>query len=145
LNDVNELTPWTALAGGALIGLASASVFWAQGRLAGISGICGQLFAPVRGDFAWRLLFVIGLCAVGVGGAWLAPQAFSTAGTPPLPMVAVAGVLVGFGTRLANGCTSGHGVCGLARVSPRSIAATLTFMATGALAVFVLRHVLGGV
>ena len=141
---MDELTPWTALAGGALIGLASASVFWLQGRLAGISGICGQLFAPVRGDFAWRLAFVLGLAAVGACGAWLAPQAFSTQGTPELPVVAVSGLLVGFGTRLANGCTSGHGVCGLARVSPRSIAATLAFMSTGMLTVFVLRHVLGG-
>jgi uncharacterized membrane protein YedE/YeeE len=142
--DVNEFTPWTALLGGALIGLASASVFWLQGRLAGISGICGQLFAPVRGDFAWRLLFVLGLAAVGACGVWLAPQAFSTQGTPPLPIVAASGVLVGFGTRLANGCTSGHGVCGVSRVSPRSIAATFTFMGTGALAVFVLRHLIGG-
>jgi uncharacterized membrane protein YedE/YeeE len=143
-STLHEFTPWTALAGGALIGLASASVFWLQGRLAGVSGICGKLFAPTRGDFAWRLLFVIGLAAVGAVGVRLAPQAFSTLRAPPLARVAVAGLLVGFGTQLANGCTSGHGVCGLSRVSPRSIAATLTFMSTGALTVLVLRHVLGG-
>jgi uncharacterized protein len=138
-----DFTPWAALAGGALIGLATASVFWWQGRLAGISGICGALLAPVRGDAAWRVAFVLGLLAVGAVGGRVAPAAFSVAGAPSLALVALSGLLVGFGTRLGNGCTSGHGVCGLARLSPRSIAATLTFMVVAGLTSFLLRHVLG--
>jgi uncharacterized membrane protein YedE/YeeE len=140
---LEQFTPWSALAGGALIGLATASVFWLQGRLAGISGICGVLLTPVRGDFGWRLSFVLGLLAVGLFGVRLAPQSFSVDAAPSLALVAASGLLVGFGTRLANGCTSGHGVCGLARLSPRSIAATLTFMLVAAATSFVLRHVLG--
>ena len=85
---------------------------------------------------------MVGLAAIGAGGAWLAPHAFSTQGTPALPVVAVSGLLVGFGTRLGNGCTSGHGICGIARLSPRSIAATATFMATAMVVVAVMRHAL---
>jgi uncharacterized membrane protein YedE/YeeE len=152
---VQHFTPWTALAGGALIGLATASVFWLQGRLAGISGICGALIDPVDGiapalrggargrdDFSWRLGFVLGLLGVGAIGVHVAPAAFSVAGEPALGLVALSGLLVGFGTRLGNGCTSGHGVCGISRLSPRSIAATLTFMLVAGLTSFVLRHVL---
>jgi uncharacterized protein len=140
---VEQFTPWTALAGGGLIGLATASVFWLQGRLAGISGICGALLAPVRGDFGWRLGFVLGLLAVGAVGVRAVPQAFSVEAAPSLALVAVSGLLVGFGTRLGNGCTSGHGVCGVSRLSGRSIAATSLFMLVAALTSFVLRHMLG--
>jgi uncharacterized membrane protein YedE/YeeE len=144
-DGVESFTPWTALTGGALIGLATASVFWLQGRLAGISGICGALLAPARGDASWRVAFLIGLLAVGAFGTGIAPEAFSTAAAPSLAWVAGAGLLVGFGTRLGNGCTSGHGVCGIARLSPRSIAATLVFMAVAGVISFLLRHVLGAV
>ena len=140
---MQHFTPWTALAGGALIGLATASVLWWQGRLAGISGICGALLAPVRGDVAWRLAFMLGLLAVGAFGVRVVPHAFDVAAAPSLGLVALSGVLVGFGTRLGNGCTSGHGVCGIARLSPRSIAATVTFMLVAGATSFVLRHVLG--
>lgn len=128
-----------ALAGGALIGLASTLLLLANGRIAGISGILGGALSPQRGDFAWRVSFLLGL----LGSAAMqpfSPERFSTAGMPSLGWVAVAGLLVGFGTRLGSGCTSGHGVCGLSRGSPRSFAATLTFMGAAALTVFVTRH-----
>jgi uncharacterized membrane protein YedE/YeeE len=128
-----------ALGGGALIGLSSALLLLANGRIAGISGIVGGALAPRRGDFGWRLAFVVGL----IGGAAMQlvmPERMSTAGMPSLGWVALAGLLVGFGTRLGSGCTSGHGVCGMSRGSPRSISATMTFMATAALTVFVARH-----
>jgi uncharacterized membrane protein YedE/YeeE len=133
-----------SLLGGMLIGLASAGVVIAQGRVAGVSGICGNLLQPVRGDIGWRVGFVSGLAAVGLVGSRLFPQAFSLATVPSMPWVVVAGLLVGFGTRLGNGCTSGHGVCGISRLSRRSIVATLTFMATAALTVLLMRHVLVG-
>jgi uncharacterized protein len=140
---VEHFTPYSALLGGSLVGLAACLLLAAVGRLAGISGIVAGLFAPAQDDRSWRTAFVLGL----VGGCLLA----RTAGTdaPPtvpgsIPQLVLAGLLVGFGTRLGNGCTSGHGVCGLARLSPRSLAATATFMATGALTVFVMRHGIGG-
>lgn len=140
---MEQFTPWSALAGGALIGLASASVFWLQGRLAGISGICGGIVRWQKGDVGWRAAFVLGLALVGLIGARVVPQAFSTAGEPGLGLVALSGGLVGFGTQLGNGCTSGHGVCGISRLSPRSIAATMIFMLVAGVTSFVLRHVLG--
>lgn len=140
---MEHFTPVSSLLGGLLIGLASASVLLLQGRLAGISGICGALFRPVRGDIAWRLSFLLGMAAVGAAGVVRWPAWFSAVGTPSLPWLGVAGLLVGFGTRLGNGCTSGHGVCGISRLSPRSMVATATFMALGAISVFVTRHLLG--
>jgi uncharacterized membrane protein YedE/YeeE len=129
-----------ALGGGALIGVA-ASILWAfNGRIAGISGIVGGLLAPLRGDWGWRAWFVSGLLLGGLGAAVVSPERFDLSGVPALPFVALAGVLVGVGTRLGNGCTSGHGVCGTSRLSKRSIAATLTFMVTGAITVFVARN-----
>jgi uncharacterized membrane protein YedE/YeeE len=114
-----------------------------NGRVAGISGILGGALQLVRGDLAWRLLYVLGLIGGGVVTAIAFPgiAARSSVGLP-LPVVLGGGLLVGFGARLSNGCTSGHGVCGLARLSPRSIVATITFMATAAITVFVVRHVL---
>jgi uncharacterized membrane protein YedE/YeeE len=122
------------LIGGALIGLAASLLLWSTGRIAGISGIVAELLLGARGDRAWRAAFLAGLVAAGVAFALFWPGAV---GPSPrtLPVVAVAGVLVGVGTRLGNGCTSGHGVCGISRLSPRSIVATLTFMATGILTV----------
>lgn len=136
-------TPWSALAGGALIGASASLLLLRTGRIAGISGIVGGLLAPLRGETAWRAWFVGGLLAGGVALRVLRPASFGP-GVVPLPLVIVAGLLVGFGTRLGNGCTSGHGVCGLSRRSGRSLAATLTFMATGVATACLVQHVLGG-
>ncbi|QDE84006.1 YeeE/YedE family protein [Myxococcus xanthus] len=133
------------LLGGALIGLSASLLLLANGRVAGISGVVGSLLAPVRGDVAWRVLFFAGLLAGGLLLSWLRPGSFPAPSAPSaggLWLLAGAGLLVGFGSRLGNGCTSGHGVCGISRGSVRSIAATLTFMATGVLTVFLVRHVL---
>lgn len=134
-------TPWSALLGGMLIGLAAAMFALLNGRIAGISGVLGGLLKPVRGDIAWRTAFVLGLV-----GAPLVYRLFAM--LPAVQIEAgygaliVAGLLVGVGTRYGSGCTSGHGVCGLSRLSPRSLAATVTFMAAGFATVFVLRHLL---
>jgi len=139
--DWLHFTPWRSLAGGALIGLAAAILVVTNGRIAGISGILGGLLRPARNDWGWRLAFVIGLLAAPTVYALVAPLPVPRieAGTAVL---VIAGLLVGFGTRLGSGCTSGHGVCGLARMSPRSLAATLGFMAAGFATVFLVRHVL---
>ena len=137
-----EFTPWSALAGGVLIGMAAAMFVLLNGRIAGISGVIGGLFKPVTGDVAWRAAFVIGL----VG----APLIYRLFAALPLPRIdasfaalVLAGVLVGVGTRYGSGCTSGHGVCGLARLSPRSFVATGAFMGAGFATVFVTRHMFG--
>ena len=132
-----------ALAGGLLIGLASAGLLLLNGRVAGISGIYAGLFEPRRGDRAWRALFIAGLVAGAAAVSLLRPGTFQFDVVRPPALILAAGVLVGFGTRVANGCTSGHGICGVSRFSPRSLVATATFMAAGALTVFVVRHVLG--
>ncbi len=139
---MHPFTPWSALAGGALIGLAASVLLALNGRVAGISGILGGLLVPVRGDVAWRALFLAGLGAGALLVLILAPSSFG-ASPRGLGTLAVAGALVGAGTRLGNGCTSGHGVCGLSRLSVRSLVATLTFIATGAATVTAAR-VLGG-
>jgi uncharacterized membrane protein YedE/YeeE len=123
-----------ALQGGALIGLSASLLLGLNGRVMGISGIVGGLLAPSAGDVAWRALFVAGLVGGGLIALAAMPGAFS-AGSASLGMVLLAGLLVGVGTRIGNGCTSGHGVCGISRFSPRSVAATLTFIGTGALTV----------
>lgn len=139
--DWTLFTPGSALAGGVLLGLAAAVLALMSGRILGISGIVGGLFRPQTGDIAWRVVFLVGLA--------LAPLVWAAWGSLPKPTIEadsftliIAGLLVGFGTRFGAGCTSGHGVCGLARLSPRSLVATLTFMASGFASVFVLRHVL---
>lgn len=136
-------TPIASLLGGLLIGLALALVLAVQGRVVGVSGIYGALLAPQPGDRAWRIAFCAGLLASGALAAHFAPQRVDVTGAPGLAGLIAAGLLVGFGTRLGNGCTSGHGVCGIARLSPRSLAATATFMGFGAAAVYVVRHLLG--
>ena len=142
LIDWNHFTPWTALAGGALIGLASALFILFNGRIAGITGILGGLFKPRSGDIGWRLAFIAGLTAAPV--SWLL---FSTLPAVQVDadnmLLAAAGIIVGIGTRYGSGCTSGHGVCGISRLSPRSIIATLAFMATGMITVYIMRHLLG--
>jgi len=139
--DWTHFTPWPALAGGLLIGLAAAAFVLVNGRIAGISGILAGLLRPVQGDVAWRVAFLAGLVAAPLAYALLAPlpvvRIDADTGT-----LAAAGLLVGLGTRYGSGCTSGHGVCGLARLSPRSLVATVSFMAAGFATVFVLRHVL---
>ena len=129
-----------ALAGGALIGLATAAFFLLNGRIAGISGIVGGLLPPAAGDGAWRVAFVAGLLAGPLLAALLTGRTGIGAPATSTPALIVAGLLVGVGTTLGAGCTSGHGVCGLARLSPRSLAATLVFMAVAAIVVFAVRH-----
>lgn|SRR5690349_1163916 len=121
-----------AAAGGALIGAASAVLLAAHGRIAGISGIVGGAIQRSAPDRAWRVAFLVGLIAAGIGAASIAPSAIGAPVRSPIA-IAIAGLLVGFGTRLGSGCTSGHGVCGLSRWSPRSAVAVATFMVTGAL------------
>lgn len=140
--DWNAFTPWTALAGGLLIGVAAAILLLMNGRVAGISGIVGGLLKPLRGDVAWRAAFA--------GGLLGAPLVYALAAPLPRPQIdaefaalVVAGLCVGIGTRYGSGCTSGHGVCGLSRLSLRSLVATITFMGMGFGTVFVLRHVAG--
>jgi uncharacterized membrane protein YedE/YeeE len=141
---MEHFTPLSAAIGGAMIGLGAAVLLLLSGRIAGISGIVGGALSRPHGDTAWRLLFVAGL-VLGAGAVvWTMPLPFTPrSGFSPVLLV-VAGLLVGIGTRMGSGCTSGHGVCGLARFSPRSLVATLTFMATGIATVFVIRHVVGG-
>jgi len=130
-------TALLALLGGVMIGGAAALLLWAHGRIAGISGILGSLLPPTLApDRGWRLAFLAGLLVAGALGARLAPAAIG-ASVRSLPLVIVAGLLVGFGTRLGNGCTSGHGVCGLARMSTRSAVAVATFLATGAITAWI--------
>jgi uncharacterized membrane protein YedE/YeeE len=126
-------TSWIlALAGGALIGGAAVLLLLSHGRIAGISGVLGSLLPPAAHDRHWRIAFLAGLVVAGSVGAQLAPEAIG-ASVRALPLVVVAGLLVGFGTRLGSGCTSGHGVCGVSRWSTRSLVAVATFMTTGAI------------
>lgn len=145
LMNVNASSTLLALAGGSLIGLAAAILLLVNGRVAGVSGITAGLLAPRRGDVLWRLLFVAGLVVGGGAVAVVRPDPFPYALDRSSAAVTAAGLLVGIGTTLANGCTSGHGVCGVSRLAPRSLAATATFMATGALVVFLLNRLFGGV
>jgi len=140
--DWNAFTPTAALAGGVLIGSAAAVFALFNGRIAGISGVLGGLLGPVKGDLGWRVAFVLGLVA--------APLAYAVFASVPAPRIdvgwgelAIAGLLVGIGTRYGSGCTSGHGVCGLSRLSLRSLVATATFMGAGFATVFVVRHLIG--
>lgn len=140
---MSQFTPIASGIGGMLIGLAASIILAVHGKVAGISGMFGGLFQREVHDRDFRLAFVGGLFAGGVGLLFLRPSSFPSAGSGvPMAAVVVAGLLVGFGTRLGNGCTSGHGVCGLSRFSGRSLVATVTFMATGALTAFV-THKLG--
>lgn len=139
--DWAHFTPWASLAGGIAIGIAAAMLVLLNGRIAGVSGILGGLLAPARRDIAWRIAFVAGLL--------FAPAVYRLADRLPAPtidagypLLLIAGLLVGVGTRYGAGCTSGHGVCGLSRLSPRSLAATAAFMVAGFATVFVTRHLL---
>jgi uncharacterized membrane protein YedE/YeeE len=140
--DWNHFTPWASLAGGILLGLASALFILVNGRILGISGILGGLLLPKGADAGWRVAFLLGMLAAPVTLAWIAPADLITAPTidAGYEAVVIAGLLVGYGTRLGSGCTSGHGVCGLSRLSPRSLVATGSFMAAGFAIVYVMRH-----
>ncbi len=140
--DWTNFTPWSSLLGGLMIGISAAMLLLFNGRIAGISGIVGGLLRPAGGDSGWRIAFLLGLL--------LAPLLYGV--VAPLPSVridadtatlVVAGLLVGLGTRYGSGCTSGHGVCGLSRLSPRSMVATAAFMLAGFATVFIVRHLLG--
>lgn len=140
---MDNFTPVASLAGGLLIGAAATLLLWLNGRIAGVSNIAGGLLALKRGDVLWRLLFLCGLVA---GASWY----YVVFGNVPLHraqfptwLLAAAGLLVGFGTSLGSGCTSGHGVCGLGRLSLRSLVATVVFVITGMLVAFVVRHLFG--
>jgi uncharacterized membrane protein YedE/YeeE len=140
---MHDFTPLPALLGGILIGLAATLLLLGSGRVAGVSGILGGLLLPTDSDRRWRALFIAGLFVAGAIAAWLAPESI---GDSPrsLPTLAIAGLLVGVGTRIGNGCTSGHGVCGLSRLSPRSLAATLTFIAIGMITAYLVSRFGGG-
>jgi hypothetical protein len=140
---MEHFTPISATVGGVLIGVSAAMLWLGIGRIAGISGIVGALLTPGAGDGTWRAAFIAGLIAAPLlyGAAGGGVSTIAVTGAPAI--LIVGGLLVGFGTRLGGGCTSGHGVCGLARLSPRSVAATLVFMASGFLTIFVARHLVG--
>ncbi len=137
--DWNHFTPWASLAGGVLIGIAAAMLVLLNGRIAGISGIVGGLLTPRSADIAWRVAFVAGLIAAPLLTALLAqnpaPRIEGGFGT-----LVIAGLLVGVGTSWGSGCTSGHGVCGLSRLSPRSLVATSAFLLAGVVTVYIARH-----
>lgn len=136
----SQFTPWSALAGGAVIGMAVAILVLFNGRIAGISGVLGGLFKAQKDDMDWRIAFVSGLIAAPlVWQLFLSLPAIHIDGS--YAMMAMAGLVVGLGTRYGSGCTSGHGVCGLSRLSPRSVIATLVFMGTGFVTVYAIRHV----
>jgi uncharacterized membrane protein YedE/YeeE len=137
--DWNAFTPWSSLLGGVLIGVAAAMFALLNGRIAGISGVLGRLLTPVRGDVGWRVAFIAGLVGAPVLYAMFSEVPAVQIDASYGALIA-AGLLVGIGTRYGSGCTSGHGVCGLSRLSLRSLVATATFMGAGFLTVFVLRH-----
>lgn len=142
-----EFTPWASTLGGALIGLSAVLVMLLFGRIAGITGITVQAlrpFAGEAGDWGWRVAFVLGLFSAPLAVAAVTAEPVGQTVSGNLPAMALAGLLVGFGTALGSGCTSGHGVCGLARLSPRSMVAVGVFLATAFATVFVLRHLAGG-
>jgi len=140
---MHNFTPFASLAGGILIGLGASAMLLLDGKIAGIGGILAGVLKPVGGDTLWRICFLAGLFVGGLSLRILLPGAFDFGIIRPLPMLIIAGLLVGFGTRLGSGCTSGHGVCGVSRLSPRSLVATATFIFTGALTVYLLNHLIG--
>ena len=141
--DWQHFTPWASLIGGLLLGVASAAFILINGRILGISGILGGLLPPKVGDISWRVAFLLGMLAAPTVFMALTPAGFAS--KPRIDAgfwtVIAAGLLVGIGTRYASGCTSGHGVCGLSRLSPRSLVATLSFMGAGFFIVYIVRHI----
>lgn len=145
--DVSGFTPLSAAAGGAMIGAAAVLLMALHGRIAGVSGIVAGIMAPLRGEgraeFSWRLAFVAGLVLAPLIYGLARGAAVEISTPHPLWMMALGGLLVGYGTRLGSGCTSGHGVCGVARLSKRSLAATATFMTTAIITVFIIHRIMG--
>lgn len=141
---MTEFTPVASLLGGALIGLSAVLLMAFHGRIAGMTGILSGLLPPVSPDWSWRAAFIAG--AVAAPSLVIAVSGYSVGYSSPVPMswIVFGGLLVGIGVYFGSGCTSGHGVCGMARLSPRSIAATATFLGTAMITVFVIRHMLGG-
>lgn len=139
---MENFTPVSALTGGALIGISATLLLLFNGRMAGVSGIMNGVFNSPKSEACWRLAFLAGLVAGAVLFDLIAPGFFTARQGYPLGLLAAGGFLVGFGTRMSNGCTSGHGICGIANLSPRSLLATLTFMACGIITVYIIRHVL---
>ena len=143
--EIYNFTPLSALAGGILIGLSAVLLLTVNGRIAGISGILYGLVAPKKpDDLDWRILFLAGLIAAGFLYQLLNGMNTSITLEASIPIVGVGGILTGIGTAVGSGCTSGHGICGIARGSSRSLAATISFMLVGVITVFILRHVIGG-
>lgn len=141
---MTAFTPLASFGGGLLIGLAAVLLMAFHGRIAGMTGILAGLLPPVAADRAWRAAFVAGAVAAPLLITALRPQSIAFSSTTPMIWVAVSGLVVGIGAQIGAGCTSGHGICGIARLSPRSILATLVFMATAFATVFITRHLLGG-
>lgn len=141
---MENFTPLASLSGGILIGLSAAAMLLFNGKIAGVSGIVGGLLNPTQNETLWRIVFVAGLVTGGFIMAQFTPHAFTIGVSRSGGALILAGLLVGFGTRLGNGCTSGHGVCGISRGSVRSVVATVVFMATGVAVVYLVNHVLGG-
>ncbi|EHU4955266.1 YeeE/YedE family protein [Vibrio parahaemolyticus] len=135
-----NVIPWESLFGGILLGISATILLLVNGKIAGISGIMNGIISPKKGDYSWRLLFAVGMIAGGLISVLMLGVAVPSTANLSLGMVIAAGLLVGIGTRLGNGCTSGHGICGMGRLSKRSIVATCVFMAVAGLAVFVRLH-----
>ncbi len=140
---MENFTPYSALAGGLLIGLAASLLLLLNGRIAGISGILFGLLAPAQGEIAWRVLFIVGLVAGTVAYRGIDPADIISI-EASWPLLIIGGLLVGFGTRVGGGCTSGHGICGIGRLSPRGLTATPVFMLSAGVTLYVVRHVVGG-
>jgi uncharacterized membrane protein YedE/YeeE len=141
---IADFNPWTALIGGLMIGTASAWSIGLNGKVPGISGVCARILCAETGDTAWRISYLVGLIGAAALTFRLLPETATFAMAAPLPLAVVAGLLVGVGTRVGGGCTSGHGICGIGRGSPRSIVATCTFTGAGVVTVYLMYHVFGG-
>ncbi len=142
LIDTSHFTPISAFIGGLIIGTSAVLFILLNGRIAGISGIVGGLLKPIKHDVLWRVVFIVGMLMASFIYSLFAPLP-NIQVDANYPLLVLAGLLVGFGTRYGSGCTSGHGICGISRLSPRSIIATCSFMASGIITVFLMRHVLG--
>lgn len=141
---MTEFTPWASMAGGALIGLAAVLLMALHGRIAGLSGMLQGLMPPVAKDWGWRAAFLLGAIAAPLLIGWITGWRPDFNSPTPTPWLIVGGVIAGVGVQFGSGCTSGHGICGISRLSVRSIVATVAFMITTTITVFVIRHVIGG-